>query len=243
MTVVQQILRYVGDLSPGVPFGYGDLGLRPDQGAAAAKALERLVAQKELMRVTKGIFCVPGHGVFQPKGPTDDQLIDALLHKNGKQVAYVTGMRLMARLGFVERSDHYPWEVAMYRRRGQFSLAHLSIKAVNSFVPIEVMNVPVLELLDAVRAFNTLADQQPKQCIQYLAELFGRLTEQQRDLLLDSAIYYPAGTCALLGALISFWGWDMDLGPLVARVNPTSRYPCAASAAALPTGKNWCLVN
>ena len=243
MTIAQKILRYVGELSPGIPFGYGDLGLRPDQGAAAAKALERLVAKKELMRVTKGIFCVPGRGVFQPKGPADDQLIDIVLHKNGKQVAYVTGMRLMARLGFVEISDHYPWEVAMYRRRGQFSLAHLSIKAVNSFVPIEGINVPVLELLDAVRAFNTLADQQPKQCIQYLAELFGRLTEQQRDLLLDSAIYYPAGTCALLGALISFWGWDMDLGPLVARVNPTSRYPCVASASALPTGTYWGLAN
>ena len=242
MTVIQQILRYIADLSPGVPFGYGDLGLRPNQGAAAAKALERLVAQKKLLRVTKGIFCVPGRGVFQPKGPTDDQLIDALLYKNGKQVAYVTGMRLMARLGFVEPSDHYPWEIAMYRRRGQFNWAHLSIQAVNSWVPIEERFVPVLALLDAVRAFNTLADQQPKQCIQHFAWLFGRLTEQERHLLLVTAIHYPAGTCALLGALISFWGWDMDLGPLRARVNPTSRYPCAASAAALPTGKNWGLV-
>jgi len=243
LTIAQKILRYVGELSPGIPFGYGELGLRPDQGAAAAKALERLVAKKELMRVTKGTFCVPGRGVFQPKGPADDQLIDIVLHKNGKQVAYVTGMRLMARLGFVEISDHYPWEVAMYRRRGQFSLAHLRIKAVNSFVPVDELNVPVLELLDAVRAFNTLADRQPKQYMQHLAELFDRLTEQQRYLLLKTAVYYPAGTCALLGALISFWGWDMDLRSLRAKVNPTSRYPCVASSSALPTGTYWGLAN
>jgi hypothetical protein len=242
LTVVQKICQYVGDLSPGVPFGYVDLGLGPNQGGAAAKALERMVARQELIRLTKGVYCVPGRGALQPKGPTDEQLINSVLRKNGKLVGYVTGMRLMARLGFVAASTTYAWEIAFYRRRGSFRYAHLNVKAVNSFAPIEEETIPVLELLDAVRAFNAWAQDQPKQGIQRLGVLCAALSDKQKVLLVETAVLYPAGTCALLGALISFWGWSLDLDPLRAQANPTSRYRCVASVLTLPTGKEWGLM-
>ena len=243
MSVAQYIAQYVDALAPGVPFAYADLRLGLHQGGAAAKALERLVARNELKRLAKGIYCVPGRGAFQPSGPTDEQYVETLLRKNDKQVAYVTGMRLMAKLGFVEASDSYPWVLAMYRRRGPIIHARLTIQAVSSWVPIDESKIPVLELLDAVKMFSKLAGQQPKQCMQHLFELCAELSDDQRFLLVETASHYPASTCAFLGALISYWNWELDLTPLKARVNPTSRYRCALSHSALPTSAEWRLFN
>lgn len=236
MTITDQIRTFLKTLPEGTPFGYGAIGLRPDQGSAAAKALERMVASGQVKRLSKGLFC---HGPRDSASNTDLQIIDSLCHKNGIRVAYVTGDRLLARLGLVAHEDHYPWEIAQHKRRGTFRKAHLEIMAVASAIPVFEADIPVLELLDALRGFNRWAESQPKQGIQNLAAICSGLTDQQRIKLVQTAVYYPAGTCALLGALISLWGWEMDLSPLRWRINPTSRYRCVAAASALPTGAAW----
>ena len=239
MTTAAHIRQFIADLPFGKPFGYAQLGLDPNQGQAAAKALERLVAQGILTSVAKGVFCKAPRGALIPKRPSDQALIKYLLYKNGQRVAYVTGLRLLSRWGFVEESPQHPWQIAQFNRRGSFLWAHLEIKAVPSLVPVEEQNISVLELLDVIKQFNVWAQQQPKQGIERLASLCTELTDHQKLQFVELGKYSTAGTCALIGALISLWGWEVDLSPLRARINPTSRYQCVASPSALPTGVDW----
>ena len=239
MTTIAQIRQFIASVPDGQPFGYAQLGLKPRQGQAATKALERLVAQGSLKSVTKGVFCKMSRGALVPKQPSDQALIEYLLYKNGQRVAYVTGLRLLSRWGFVEESVQHPWEIAQFKRRGIFRWAHLQIHAVASLVPVEEEIVYVLELLDVIKHFNVWAQQQPKQGMDRLKLLCDELTDHQKHQIIELGQYSSAGTCALIGALISLWGWEVDLSPLRVRVNPTSRYRCVASSTALPTGIDW----
>ena len=97
----------------------------------------------------------------------------------------------------------------------------------------------MLELLDALKDFNTIPDMDKQSAITILANKFDELSEKDISRLIKFALQYPPRARALLGAILSFLRKDEKLYKLKTSLNPLTIYGIGVDKDVLSTAPDW----
>jgi predicted transcriptional regulator of viral defense system len=238
MTVSQKIEKQLGQIPMGTPFRYQDLGIEETEYNAAASAMSRLVSTGILSRVTKGVFYKPRQTVFGLVQPTESDILKEYLFKNGKRIAYITGMNLYNKMGLTTQVPAQIF-VATMTRRSPITIGNIIIRPTKSYATITDDNYTLLGILDAIKDFNDIPDKNTRSAIKILRGQIEKLSDQELKELIRYAAKYPPRVSAFLGALLENTDSRLDLKNLKKNISPLSKYRFGVSEKELATASKW----
>lgn len=222
----------------GQVFGYQELPEYPQAPLAVIKAVNRLVADKSLQRLSKGKFYIPKKGLLGQRRPSDDELIRSVLYKNGCLRGYITGLALFNRLGLTTQMPRTV-TIAVNGGRQEKNFGTISIKTVITRLPVSEENVPLFQYLDVLRDVKRIPDADINQSIRAMKEKLAKLDISDRQRLVQFAVeYYNPQVRALLGLLATTLKWD-EKKLLKTTLNPTTTYKLALNIKLWPAAKDW----
>ncbi len=238
MKVAQKISKRLNAFPPGDIFTYQQLGIRTNEYLAAAKAMERLVKQGQVLRASTGLFYKPDQTAFGVLKPREEELLKPYLFEGGRRVAYITGVSIYREFGLTTQIAN-TIKVASRDKKIIARIGNLKITPIKSYVTVTSDNYYLLQLLDAIKDFKIIPDSDQGVMIRRLTALIKALRKNEKAMLLRLALKYPPRVSALLGALLSNLDPDMDLSVLQKRLNPFTTYEYRIDKELLPTGNAW----
>lgn len=241
MNVAESIRKSIEKIPKSQPFQYSDLDIDASNFMTAAKALERLQKKGSIKKISKGVFYIPEDTVFGELGPDDDAMLNKFLFKDGKRVAYLTGVSLYNRLGLTTQMA-FKIKIASKNKRFSLNQGALNVSSVKSYVDVTDDNNKLLGYLDALKDVNIIPDCSTKQALKRMTALISDLTIQEQIDLVQLAVQYPARAKALLGAILENLKIDIDLRELKNSLNPLTTIKLAIKLTDLPTLKNWNII-
>ncbi len=126
--------------------------------------------------------------------------------------------------------------------RPSFKRERYTISFVKQKNTITKENIPLLQLLDAIRYIKKIPDTNiEKSCKRFLA-IIEKITEKEISTLVRLALKYPPATRALLGALLEKLQKTNSTEPLLKSLNPITKYKLSGAAKAISTTEKWNIV-
>lgn len=239
MKVTDKIENAIAAYTPGEVFKFNELGLIPDEYIAGVKAVSRMVKSGALRRASTGKYYKLNQTPFGELKPGEDELLKTYLFADGKRIAYITGPTLYNRLGLTTQIPRTV-QVASRDKRIVAKVGNLKVKAVKSYVDVTDSNYQVLGLLDAIKDFKDIPDQNTETVLIRLKTLIMELSNIQQRELATLSLRYPPRARALTGALLDWNKADNKLTkPIAGTLNPLSVYNFAISKNLLPPADKW----
>ena len=103
-------------------------------------------------------------------------------------------------------------------------------------------NIPLLQVLDAIRYINKIPDAIiDASCKRFLA-IIKDFEDKEIKRLVRLALIYPPATRALFGALLEQLQQGKITKPLFKTLNPINRYKLISAAKVLSTAEKWNIV-
>jgi len=239
MKIPGKISQLIKGYNPGEVFTFSDLQLKPEESTAGIKALSRMVKDGMISRAGTGKYYKPNRTPFGDLKPAEDELLRTYLFKDGKRIAYVTGLSLYNRLGLTTQVPR-TIQVASRDKRIITKIGSLKVKAVKSYVDVSDDNYRILGLLDAIKDFKDIPDRNTGNGLLRLKQLLSELSTKDLRELVKASLSYPPRARALAGALLDAIGVNSSLiNPLAQSLNPLSAFNFALSKNVLPTADKW----
>ncbi|MGC1632451.1 MAG: DUF6088 family protein, partial [Gelidibacter sp.] len=157
INITTAIRTKVARIDAGEVFTYATLAIPQGEFSAAAKALSRMVSSGAIKRYKNGMYYKAKQTVFGELKPREDELLKNYLFENGKQIAYITGIRLYNQLGLTTQVPNVV-RLASRDKEIKTKVGNLIIKPAKSYAPVTKMNVPLLQLLDVMKDFKNIPD-------------------------------------------------------------------------------------
>jgi len=238
MNIAKKIEEKIDNIESGKIFTYKELNIKKEEYSAASKSIERLIKRKIIKRISTGVFYKPKQTVFGELKPDEEKIITPYLFKNGKRIAYITGLLLYNKMGL---TTQIPKEIsiASNKKRIYISKGNIKAKAVKSYVEVTDKNYKLLELLDALKDFKKIPDLNKKSAISILTDKLSSLNNKQIKELIEIALEYPPRVRAFLGALLENLNKNFNTTSLDNSLNPLSEYELGLSKDILPTVEKW----
>jgi len=238
MKVALKIRNKISQTPAGRVFTYQELGISNDEYRAAAKALGRLVTQKDIKRISTGVFYKPKKTIFGKLRPSEREQLRPYLFNGKKRIAYVTGPALFNKMSL---TTQVPADVdlASRDRRPGYKIGNIEVRWVKSYVDITNKNYTLLEILDALKDFKIIPDLDKKTAIKRMTAIITGLKNNRKKSLVKYALNYPPRARALLGALMETIGTKEDLNQLRQSLNPLTTFNIAITQEILPNSKKW----
>ena len=238
MNIAKKIEEKINNIEQGNTFTYKDLAINKKEYSATAKTIERLIKKGKIKRVSTGIFYKPKQSVFGELKPDEEKIITPYLFKNGKRIAYITGLLLYNKMGL---TTQIPKEISIASREKRIYITKGNIKAnaVKSYVEVTDENYKYLEFLDALKDWKKIPDLDKKSSIEILTNILKKFNKKQTQELLNIALSYPPRVRALLGALLEYSKKKIKLNCLEESLNPLSEYKLGLTKDFLPTIEKW----
>ncbi|MDP8163404.1 DUF6088 family protein [Pasteurella skyensis] len=126
---------------------------------AVAKALNRLVAKGKIAKLSKGVYFKPEVTPFGVLAPKQEQVVKDLLSDNGKITGYLTGYSIYNQLGLTTQVSN-AIQIGKNDIRPTFKRERYTISFVKQKNNITKKNIPLLQLLDAIRYIKKYLIQQ-----------------------------------------------------------------------------------
>jgi hypothetical protein len=238
MKVTEKIERKINRMQEGTTFKYQQLGIDQSEYSAAAKAIERLIRKAIIRRVSTGVFYKPKQSAFGELRPREEELLKPYIFQEGKRIAYITGGSLYNRMGLTTQVPK-TIKVASRVKRISTKIGKTQVKPVKSYIDVTNENYYLLEILDALKDFNTIPDLDKKYAIILLKNKIDRLQESNQSKLVKYALQYPPRAKALLGAILELLKKDNELNSLKTSLNPLTAYDLGIRKEILLTAPNW----
>lgn len=238
MKVTDKIERKIKTLQEGATFTYQQLDLEQNEFQAAAKALERFIKKGRIRRVSSGRFYKPKQSVFGELRPREDELLKPYLLQDGSRIAYITGGSLYNRMGLTTQVPN-TIKVASKRKRITTKIGAIQVKPIKSYVDVTSENYHLLEILDALKDFKTIADLDKKSALALIMNMIGTLPKPEYSRLIRYALNYPPRVAALLGAIVEQSNKENGLEALRRNLNPFTTYKLGIKREELPTAPGW----
>lgn len=238
MSIAQTVQNKVKTMPAGQVFGYQDLPGYNESTSAVIKAVNRMVAEERIERLSKGKFYVPKKGVFGLRKPSDTELIRSVLYKDGRLRGYVTGVSLYNQLGLTTQVPR-TITVAYNGGRQEKFYDTIRIKKVVTRIPIEEKDVKLLQYLDALKDIKKIPDSDINLSLKIMKDYISKLSSQdQKRLLKIAQDYYSPQVKALVGLIYSSLNLDVPQS-LKRSLNPTTTYKLKLDKAMWPLAKDW----
>ena len=236
MNIAKKIEEKIKTIEKGEAFTYKDLALKKEEYSAASKTIERLLKKGLIKRISTGVFYKPKQTAFGELKPDEEKIITPYLFKNGKRIAYITGLLLYNKMGL---TTQIPKEIsiASTKKRIYISKGNIKGNAVKSYMEVTDENYKYLELLDIIKDFKSIPDLDKESAIKILTNKILELNNKQKKELIEIALEYPPRTRALLGAILENIGENTK--KLDDSLNPLSEYKLGITKEILPTIEKW----
>jgi len=115
----------------------------------------------------------------------------------------------------------------------------LQVRSVKSYVDITEQNYRLLGYLDALKDIKRIPDSSVVQAVKRMHFLINDLSAKEQKEMVKYALYYPARTRAILGAILENLNLNLDLNELKNSLNPLTKVNLNLKETELPTSKNW----
>jgi hypothetical protein len=238
LKIAEYIRFKIEKLPKGYVFTYADFLSEVNNKETVIKSLNRMALSGKIGKLAKGKFYKPESTVFGTLLPDQTQIVKDLLEKDGKLIGYLTGYSIYNKLGLSTQISNTIQigknEVRPSLKRDRFRISF--IKQKNT---ITKENIPLLQILDAIRFIQKIPDATVAASCNRLLAILQKLTSNEKSTLTKLALKYPPSTRALLGALWEQLG-EKDLLPLLQKsLNPITAYKLVIPANVLSTTENW----
>lgn len=241
MKIAKYIAFYIDRLPKGHVFTYADFSEEVDQKEAVIKALNRMVASGKIAKLSKGKYYKPENTPFGNLQPNRTQVVKDLLEENGKITGYLTGYSIYNLLGLTTQLSN-TIQIGKNQVRPNFQRERYTIAFVKQKNTITKENIPLLQILDAIRYIKKIPDANiESSCKRFLA-IIKDLTDKEISTLIRLALKYPPATRALLGALLEQLQQGKTTEPLLKSLNPITKYKLNGAAKVLSTTEKWNIV-
>jgi hypothetical protein len=236
MVIAEQLKEKLRTVPDGIVLTLQDFNVAPQYEATLVKALNRLVTQGELQKVSKGRYYKPRRTMFGTLKPATTEIAKDFLEKGGKLVGYITGTAAFASMGLTTQiTSSIMIGSNKYRRplkRGEYSILFLLQQN-----PITEENIPLLRMLDAIKLIREIPGTTPDECVERIGKIIVKFSaKEQRSLYLLAEQYTPY-VRALLGAIME--KMNIDTFDLKSSLNGVTTYKLPISDIILPTKQNW----
>lgn len=236
MKIAQIIISVVNSLPQGMVFSYAYLVREPNQKEAVIKALNRMVIAGKLAKLSKGRYYMPEESTFGKMYPSQTEIIKDLLEKDGMIIGYLTGYSIYNQLGLTTQVSNVI-QIGRNDIRPAFKRERYTISFIKQKNTITRENIPLLQILDAIRYQKNIPDASPNTICKRLLSLIQDLSQREKKSLVDLALKYPPFTRAFLGAALEELGYVSFVEPLKLSLNPITSYDLPAARTLKSSGK------
>lgn len=238
MAITREVQKLVENFEPDYVFTYQDLNLPTEWSESVIKMLNRLVSKGVISKISKGRFYKPKRSVFGTLRPKQEEIVKDLLEKDGEVIGYMTGYSVFNRLGLTTQVPNII-QIGSNVRKNKKQRGLFTISFILQTNPITKENIPLLQLLDAIRFIKEVPDATISQSCRRMIAIIRELNEKETDKLLILAEKYPPMVRAILGAMIeNIYGANKVL-PLWNTLNPLTSYKIGIDEQVLPEIKKW----
>ncbi len=192
----------------------------------------------KIKRLAKGKFYRPKQGLLGELKLSDNEMLKTVLYKNNRLSGYLTGSSLYNRLGLTTQVPK-TIIIAVTGARQKKDFGTIRVELITARAPITKQNIPLLELLDALKDIKKIARARASKSLRLLSLWIKKLSpEQQKQLVKLALQYYTASTCALLGLVFDTLDLS-DTTKLKVSLNPTTIYEIGLNESEWPKKKSW----
>lgn len=228
----------IDKLPKGFVFTYENFNVEAGKNEAVIKALNRMAAAGNIVKLSKGKFYKPEETPFGTLKPRQSQIVKDLLEKDGKIIGYLTGLGMFNQLRLTTQVSNVI-QIGRNEAKPAIKREFYKIEFLKQKNTITKENIPLLQLLDAIRYIKMIPDTDMATRCNRLKALLRELDEKRLNTLIRLSLKYSPATRALLGALLEDLFLEIDLRPLQNSLNPISVYKLGISSDILPTTINW----
>ena len=241
MRISEFIAFTINRLPKGYVFTYSNFTTEANQKEAVIKALNRMVASGKIAKLSKGKYYKPENTPFGDLQPQQTQVVKDLLEENGKITGYLTGYSIYNQLGLTTQVSN-TIQIGKNQVRPSFKRERYTIAFVRQKKIITKENIPLLQVLDAIRYIKKIPDTSIEVSCKRLLAILKKFTAKEINTLVRLALKYPPATRALLGALLEQLQQIGATEPLFKSLNPITKYKLSGAAKTLSTTAKWNIV-
>jgi len=234
-----EYIAFTTDRFPkGYVFTYADFITEVNKKEAIIKALNRLAASGKIMKLSKGKFYKPETSAFGNLQPRQSQIVKDLLENGGKLTGYLTGYAIYNQLGLTTQVSN-TIQIGKNEIRPSFKRDRYNITFIKQKNNITKENIPLLQILDAVRYIRKIPDSTIAASCKRLIVILKDLKTEDKSTLVKLALKYPPAARALLGALLKETGNRKLTEQLKKSLNPITVYKLNGVSEILTAAGKW----
>jgi len=241
MKVSDYIIFKIGRLPKGYVFTYEDFIDEVNKKEAIIKALNRMAASGKIAKLSKGKYYKPENTPFGKLQPSQAQIVKDLVEENGKILGYLTGYSIYNQLGLTTQVSN-TIQIGKNEIRSAFKRERYSISFVKQKNTITKENIPLLQILDAIRYIKNIPDAKIEASCRRFLGILQTLKPKERETLVRLALKYPPASRALLGAMFDELTEVNLAKDLMKSLNSITKYKLGGVQAALRTAEKWNII-
>ena len=192
----------------------------------------------KIAKLSKGRYYKQEITVFGNLQPKQYQIVKDLLEKDGKTVGYITGFSIYNSLGLSTQVSN-AIQIGKKTVRPSFKRERYTISFVLQKNTINDENIPLLQILDAIRYIKKIPDTTPSSACERLLGIIKGLNDKNKSNLVRLSLKYPPVTRALLGALLENLGFENLTEPIKKSLNPITTYNLSGVSQTLQFTEKW----
>ena len=202
-----------------------------------SRSLRALVLSGKIQKASKGRFYKPVKSIFGTLPPYEEWLVQEFLMDGKRIIGYMTGQYAYSVLGLsTQISSVYTIGSNTYRR--MVTRGNVQIRFIIQPNTITRANIPLLQILDAIRFIRQIPACTPDDACVMLRKTISGLSREERGLLASLSMKYTGYVRAIVGAILDEKN-DIDTNTLYQSLNPATTYKIGLNEEALPNRKKW----
>ena len=237
MNTTKSLASRLDRLPKGYVFTFTDFLKEMGQKEALIKALNRMAVSGKIAKLSRGKFYKPEQSPFGELPPPQNQAVKDLLERRGKVEGYLTGLSIYPELGLSTQVSN-TIQIGKNETRPAFKRGRYTISFIKQKNTITKENIPLLQLLDALRYIKKIPDTSAADACQRLLVSIKNQPSPAQSNLARLALKYPPATRALLGAMLDRLK-TANTEKLKRSLNPISRYKIPGASTVLPNAEEW----
>lgn len=241
MKTSEYIELTINRLPKGYVFTYADFITEVNKKEAVIKALNRMVEAGKIAKLSKGKYYKPETTPFGNLQPNQAQVVKDLLEDDGKITGYLTGYSIYNQLGLTTQVSN-TIQIGKKQIRPNFKRERYTISFIKQQNTITKENIPLLQLLDAIRYIKKIPDSTIESACRRLLAILRDLSETDKKSIVRLALKYPPATRALLGALLEEIQLSLLTASLYKSLNPITKYQLKGANEVLSLTEKWNIV-
>lgn len=238
MKTSEYITFTLNRLPKGYVFTYTDFTTEVNKKEAVVKFLNRMVKAGKIAKLSKGKYYKPENTPFGELMPEQKQIVKDLLEENGKVTGYLTGYSIYNQLGLTTQVSN-TIQIGKNQIRPNFKRERYSISFIRQKNTITKENIPLLQILDAIRYIKKIPDTTIELACRRLISIIGELPIQDKEKLVRLAQKYSPAMRALLGAILDELNEFVLSESLLKTLNPITKFKLSGSNKALGFTEKW----